>query len=214
MGWPKRIVIVRHGESTGNTLTLEELAVGGHVNHLYPLTERGIEQVQKTGEYLRAWFVNFDEYFVSTYVRTQQTLKHMFPLAKPLIDSRLNEQSRGIWSYMAHDKVKKLYPEEEGIRKLQGWYHYRATGGQNCQDVEIFAYSFINTLLQSYEGKNVLIAAHGNWALLFWRIVMNKTIHEVEHRYHTNRFKNASVTIYEGKGQNLVITKDNYVPFA
>ncbi len=213
MSWPKRIVIVRHGESTGNVMTMEELQRTNNIHHAFSLTERGIEQARSTGEYLRLRYQHFDEYFVSTYVRNQETFKHMFPLVKPIIDSRLNEQQRGIWNTLTYDRLLEIYPEEEAVKEREGWYHYRPPGGQSCQDVEVQVHSFIDTLRRDHSGKSVLITAHGNWQLMFWRVVLNKTVAEVEQRYHSAKYKNASVTVYKPEGNRLTNVLDNFVPF-
>src|SRR5512142_438697 len=50
MGWPKRLVLVRHGESLGNTMTVDERATCEVSTHAYPLTPRGREQARITGD--------------------------------------------------------------------------------------------------------------------------------------------------------------------
>ena len=135
----------------------------------------------------------------------------MYPGTRPIIDSRFNELWRGIWHTLGKERVAELYPEEIDIRKLEGEWHYRPPGGQSCQDVEIMIHSFINSLRVDYSGKNILVVAHGNWMLLFWRVITNSQPGEFESRYRSNKYKNCALSIYEGSGNSLNLVSDNFV---
>ena len=146
MDWPKRIVLVRHGESEGNVKSLDDLSFENKANHLFALTERGRKQAEEVGKYLQANYSPFDAHFCSTFRRTRETLLLMFPKVEPVTDSRLNELWRGIRHTMPREKIIEVYPEEVAIRQREGEYHYRPPGGQSCQDVEAMIYSFITFL--------------------------------------------------------------------
>lgn len=77
--WPKRIVIIRHGESEQNsaldvgTLSEEQIEEVASIRDAdIKLTEKGSLQAEKTGEYL-ASTEKFDICFVSPYQRTIDT---------------------------------------------------------------------------------------------------------------------------------------------
>jgi broad specificity phosphatase PhoE len=209
---PKRIVLVRHGESEGNVVSLEAVVHLGNIpNHAFRLTAKGKDQAEKTGKYLQERFGSFDAYFCSTYTRTQETLALMYPSVSPKVDSRLNEISRGVWNTMSKDVVNAQYPQEEQTGGVEGSYHYRALGGQNCPDVEQGIYSFLDSLTIQHSDESVLVAAHGNWMMCFWRVVLNKYAKEYEVRYATDKYKNAAFSLYERHGKSFALVEDNVV---
>lgn len=210
MDWPARIVLVRHAESEENVVSSDDSSFGEKANHAFALTSRGRRQAEAASAYLARYGI-FDAYFCSTYQRTRETLWLMYPEVSPVIDSRLNELWRGIWHTMPRERIAQLYPEEIHIREREGEYHYRPPGGQNCQDVEVMIHSFIHSLRIDYAGKNVFISAHGNWMLLFWRIMLNREAGEFETR---ERYKNCALSVYERNGNAMQLVTDNMVPFS
>ncbi len=214
MNWPKQIVLVRHGESEGNVKLSEDTSFANKANHQFALTERGRKQVEITGKYVRSKYGDFDAYFCSTFHRTQETLSLIFPDVKPIIDPRLNELWRGIWHTMSKEEIAKYYPMEKEIKEREGWYHHRAPGGQNGQDVESLIYSFLSDLRELYAGKRVFIASHGVWQIFLWRVLCNRSIVEAETRYTNAKYKNASVTVFESEGDQLKLVMDDFLPVA
>ena len=89
MGWPRRLVLVRHAESDGNTKTVEERTQYDVSTHEYPLTARGRNQAEVTGQYLQKTFGKFDIHYVSYYRRSKETMAIMYPTAKVYEDPRL-----------------------------------------------------------------------------------------------------------------------------
>ena len=112
---------------------------------------------------------------------------------------------------MSKEKVLTLYPEEARIRDREGEYHYRPPGGQSCQDVEVMIHSFIQYVRADHADKTVLISAHGNWMLLFWRIMLNRPPSEFESRYEGGKYKNCAISVYEGDGKTIHLVGDNIV---
>ena len=217
MAWPKRLVLVRHAESEGNVLSVDERAHLDVSTHAYPLTEKGREQARATGEYLRKRFGNFDVYYVSYYVRSQETMRIMYPVAHVYEDPRLAEGQRGIWHTMTQEEIRKNFPGEIERKKREGLYHYRAPGGENWPDIELRIHSFLGTLNRDYDNMNVLIVVHGHWLILFQRLVHHFPITGAIKRYEMAVSKNASVTLYKGlrhKGKSmLVLAEENIVPW-
>jgi hypothetical protein len=76
-GWPRRIVIIRHGNSKGN---VDETEYSRTPDSRVELTEKGWEQARQAGEQLRAMLLpdgRASRVFVycSPYIRCQQTLE-------------------------------------------------------------------------------------------------------------------------------------------
>lgn len=217
MGWPARLVLVRHAESTGNTMTADERTRYEVGTDKYPLTPRGRQQAKVTGEYLRAIYGDFDIYYTSYYVRARETMKIMFPEARVYEDSRLAEANRGIWHTLTRDEIAKYYPGELVRREREDLYHYRPFGGENWPDVEMRIHSFLGTLARDYDGKNVCIVVHGFWLIMLQRLIGHFSIEEAMRRYKQGSFNNASVTVYEGRQvadkSRLVLVDQNHTPW-
>lgn len=216
MGWPKKLVLVRHAESVGNLKSPDDRAAFECATHAYPLTERGREQARITGEYLHQAF-EFDTYYVSYYERSRETMRIMYPLVCVYEDPRLAEAQRGIYHAMTRDEIKQKFPEELRRKDREGLYYYRPLGGENWPDIELRIHSFLGTLSRDYEDQTVLMVVHGHWLLLFQRLIHHFPIEETVKRYEAGVFENASVTVYRGEVTDgcsrLVLESANLVPW-
>lgn len=207
---PSRIVLVRHGQSEGNVKSTEDMSFKEKANHRFKLTKEGREQATAMGRYIQERFKKFDAYFCSTFLRTQETISLMYPDVSHQVDSRLNELWRGIWHTLSKEEVERIYPEEKYIRDREGQFHYRPPGGQSCSDVEVMIYSFLQDLSLFYSNKDILISAHGNWMLLFWKIITNAMPEDYEDRYQNKKYKNCSLAIYEKSNSSVLeLVEDN-----
>ncbi len=208
MSNPTLVVFVRHGESTGNTLYKGDMP-GDVPNHLFPLTEDGYYQAIAIGEYLKTRFGSFDSYFVSTFLRTRQTMRCIASEAKPLEDPRLDEWFKGVWHTLKKEIVRADFPHETAMREFIGLYHYRPLGGESGQDVECRIRSFLTDLRLDFAGKRVLIVGHGQW-LQFFRKVLDGT-HCTEFTIQKD-VANCSVTICQPHEGRLCIAEYAIVP--
>ncbi|MEK7211228.1 MAG: histidine phosphatase family protein [Patescibacteria group bacterium] len=220
MGWPKLLVFVRHGESEGNLLSVDERTKYDCSSHIYSLTPTGRKQARITGEYLQKRFGAFDAYYTSYYSRTHETLKLMYPDAHAYEDPRLAEAQRGIWHVLTRDEVNRYFPGEIVRKDREGLYHHRPLGGENWPDIELRIHSFLGTLARDYGEKRVLIVGHGFWLILFQKLIHHFSIEEALARYQTPAVANASVTIYQRKKNywlfgksHLVLKEKNIVPW-
>jgi len=220
MGWPKLLVFVRHGESEGNILSVDERAKYDCSSHAYPLTPRGREQAKITGEYLHNRFGNFDAYYTSYYRRTHETLELMYPGVHAYEDPRLAEAQRGIWHVLTKEEVSRYFPGEIIRKEREGLYHHRPLGGENWPDIELRIHSFMGTLARDYSGKRVLITGHGFWLILFQKLIHHFSIEEALAKYKSPVVENTSVTIYQAKRKywlfgkyHLVLQEYNTVPW-
>lgn len=216
MAWPKRLVFVRHGESKGNLMTADERAGFALGSQKYNLTERGVLQAIITGQYLKKNFGLFDAYYTSYYTRARQTISLFYYPVIPYEDPRLAEAQRGIWHVLKKDDIQKILPYEVERKNRDELYHYRPLGGENWPDVELRIHSFFGTLARDYSGGNVLIVGHGNWFILFQRLIHHFSIDEVIRRYHEGTVENASITVYDGvevNGKSRLVLDPNYDNF-
>ncbi|MEU9925594.1 histidine phosphatase family protein [Streptomyces griseoluteus] len=166
MARPRRIVLVRHGESVGN---VDDSVYEREPDHALALTDRGREQAEETGRHLREIFG--DErvsVYVSPYRRTHETLD-AFRLDPDLIrvreEPRLREQDWGNWQERDDVKLQKAY------RDAYGHFFFRFPQGESGADVYDRVGGFLESLFRSFEEPdhppNVLLVTHGLAMRLF-----------------------------------------------
>lgn len=155
-----KLILVRHGQSQWN---LENRFTGWENPDL---TEKGVEEAKNTGIFLKN--ERIDEAFTSDLVRAQRTLdlileeagKTGIPITR---NQALNERDYGDLT----GKNKKELAEEVGEEQVLIWrrsYDVAPPGGESLKDTveRVIPYFKENILPRLKEGKNILIAAHGN----------------------------------------------------
>ncbi|MET9255285.1 phosphoglycerate mutase family protein [Streptomyces sp. NPDC048182] len=179
MARPRRIVLVRHGESTGNH---DDSVYEREPDHALPLTERGRAEAEETGGRLREVFGRERvSVYVSPYLRTHQTL-HSLGLDPELIrireEPRLREQDWGNWQ--DRDEVRK----QKAYRDAYGHFFYRFAQGESGADVYDRVGGFLESLFRSFEEPdhppNVLLVTHGLAMRLFCMRWFHWTVAEFE----------------------------------
>lgn len=176
---PRRIVLVRHGESTGN---VDDTVYEREPDHALALTERGRRQAQETGKRLHDIFGEERvSVYVSPYRRTHETL-YAFGLDPKLIrvreEPRLREQDWGNWQEQEDVRLQKAY------RDAYGHFFYRFAQGESGADVYDRIGGFLESLFRSFEDRdhppNVLIVTHGLAMRLFCMRWFHWTVAEFE----------------------------------
>jgi 2,3-bisphosphoglycerate-dependent phosphoglycerate mutase len=154
------LVIVRHGQSLWNL----ENRFTGWVD--VELSENGMEEARKAGQLLRGY--HFDQAFTSALKRAQDTLRIIqeeagltgIPVEE---DQALNERMYGDLQGANKDEMRQRYGEEQ-VRIWRRSYDVAPPNGESLQDtaerVMPYYHQRIEPMLR--EGKNILIAAHGN----------------------------------------------------
>lgn len=179
MARPRRIVLVRHGESEGNN---DDSIYERVPDHALALTEQGVRQAEETGEHLRSLFGQERiSAYVSPYRRTHQTLA-AFRLDPGLLrvreEPRLREQDWGNWQ--DREDVRK----QKGYRDAYGHFFYRFAQGESGADVYDRAGAFLESLWRSFERPdhppNVLIVTHGLTMRLFCMRWLHWSVAEFE----------------------------------
>lgn len=178
---PKRIILVRHGESEGN-LDRNTYAVKPDFKLL--LTGNGVQQAYEAGEKLKA--ITGDEpvmFYVSPMWRTRMTFEHIAKhydqmLIKWKEDPRLREQEWG------HFRDLKANIQIDDERNKFGTFYYRIKDGESCADVYDRVSDFMHSMYRDFEKKdfppNVIIVTHGMTLRLFLMRWLRWTIEEFE----------------------------------
>ncbi len=162
---PNYLVLLRHGQSEWN---LQNRFTGFHD---VDLTEKGVQEAEKAGELLAAAGIEFDQVFSSTQIRANRTA-----------DIALNKagQAEAFTNMVRHDDLRERdYGDLTGLNKDETREKYGADqvhiwrrsydtpppGGECLKDVvenrvRPYFEEHIRPMLNN--GKNVLMAAHGN----------------------------------------------------
>ena len=153
------LILVRHGESEWNA---KGLWTGWtDVN----LSENGRVEAKKAGESLKD--IHFDYAYTSALKRAQQTLEEIQGVLginlEPTADKALNERSYGDFTGKNKWEVKEQIGEEEFQRIRRSW-DYPPANGESLKMVyeRVLPYYQAEIEPKIKEGKNVIIAAHGN----------------------------------------------------
>lgn len=174
---PRRIILVRHGESVGN---VDESAYTRVADPKIALTEKGKAQAEECGKRIRQmidqneldadWQVYF---YVSPYTRTLQTLQFLgrafdrSRIAGVTKEPRLREQDFG--NFQDREKMRV----EKAVRLLYGRFFYRFPNGESAADVYDRITGFRETLRadidhgrfqppgQRSQNMNIVMVSHG-----------------------------------------------------
>jgi isoleucyl-tRNA synthetase len=138
---------IRHGESENNVLGTRN----GVIEIPFGLTEKGREQVEKASQELKD--KNIDFIFHSPFQRATETAK--------LIADELEIE------LFADERIREVdFGDREGTElgsDLEGVNLFidRHPNGENYREIAIRVGEFMDELEEKYQGKNILIVAHG-----------------------------------------------------
>lgn len=208
---PKKLVLVRHGESEGN-VAVKASKAGDHSHYteafrdkhssLWQLTETGIQQAFAAGNIIKAEVAgSFDRYYTSEYVRAQQTAAWLgFHDARWYTDSILmRERDRGEFDVLSSEDIRIKYEHHLRLRKIDPFF-WTPPGGESMATLCLRIREFMDTLHRECSDKTVIVVCHGEvmWAT---RIVLEKL---TRMQYHdldtssdpTDRIHNCQVLEY------------------
>ncbi len=144
-----KIFLIRHGYSVANSKKLvtgdkEDALVSCEIDCVYELSE----WLQKKCN------VVFDKYYVSDWVRAQQTAKIVFPDAKWTVDFRLGETDAGSVKNLELQEFLKLNP------RFYADNSNRYPGGESHAELNERVLGWFNDLLTKKGIENVLVVSH------------------------------------------------------
>jgi 2,3-bisphosphoglycerate-dependent phosphoglycerate mutase len=157
-----RLVLVRHGESEWNKKNI----FTGVRNP--DLTDKGVIEAVWAGRVLKSEGIRFDVAFTSKLKRAQHTLDIMLGEIggemPPIIeDAALNERDYGELSGLNKDQARERWGEER-VLSWRRSYDEPPPGGESLKDTanRVLPYYTEHIWPLLAEGKNVIVAAHGN----------------------------------------------------
>ena len=179
------LILVRHGQSIWNL----ENRFTGWVD--VDLNENGVNQAKKAGKLINEKQINIDLYYTSFQLRAKNTLKiiqeQLGDNSKPRSAWQFNERHYGSLTGLNKDEMKKKLGEEKVHQFRRSWElrpdpldknsSYHPLNIDTYKDIPINKVPDTESLKDTYErvikfykeeieknfnGKNILISAHGN----------------------------------------------------
>lgn len=178
---PKRIILIRHGQSEGNS---EPCIYKNKPDYALELTQNGIKQASEAGKQLKT-IVNDESlfFYVSPFFRTRSTFENIvnnFPREQFnfIEEPRLREQERG------HLRTVEENEKIEEERDAYGPFYFRFPDGESCADVFDRVSDFLGTLLRDFTKssfpENAIIITHGMSIRLFLMRWFHWSVEEFE----------------------------------
>jgi len=155
------LILIRHGQSEWN-------ALNQFTGWKDPgLTSKGIEEAKSAGKIIYNLKINFDLVFTSALIRAQNTaeiiLKEINQSLTTIKDQALNERNYGDLAGLNKNDARKRWGDEQ-VHIWRRSYDIPPPGGESLKDTgeRVLPFFMKEILPHVCEGKNVLIAAHGN----------------------------------------------------
>jgi 2,3-bisphosphoglycerate-dependent phosphoglycerate mutase len=155
------LILIRHGQSEWN-------ALNQFTGWKDPdLTAKGIEEAHNAGRIINNLKINFDLVFTSALVRAQNTaeiiLKEINQPLSTIKNQALNERNYGDLAGLNKDDARKRWGDEQ-VHIWRRSYDIPPPGGESLKDTgeRVLPFFMKEILPHVCEGKNVLVAAHGN----------------------------------------------------
>ena len=178
---PKRIILVRHGQSEGNEDSLNYETIPDYALNL---TSKGQEQAVSAGEEIRSIIGDGNvQAYISPYYRTRQTYDGIKSILQDRIsgcheDPRIREQD---WGHLRHPDDSRLLVQERNQYSL---FYYRMKDGESGADVYDRVSVFFETLYRDFKKENYpensLLVTHGMTLRIFLMRWLHWTVEEYE----------------------------------
>lgn len=195
---PKRIILIRHGESEGN---LDSHVYSTTPDHAIGLSKKGRDQARRCGKELMKLLGPKESImcFVSPFRRSKETCDLICDafaqknIIKIREDPRIREQEWG--------NFQDLATRETTVTERQkiGRFFYRFKDGESGADVYDRVGSFMDSLYREMDNclmpdNNILIVSHG----LFMRLFLMRFYRWTVEKFHTlENFDNCGYCILE-----------------
>ena len=155
------LILIRHGQSEWN-------ALNQFTGWKDPdLTATGIQEAQNAAKIINNLKINFDLVFTSALIRAQNTaeiiLKEINQPLSTIKNQALNERNYGDLAGLNKDDARKRWGDEQ-VHIWRRSFDIPPPGGESLKDTgeRVLPFFMKEILPHVCEGKNDLVAAHGN----------------------------------------------------
>jgi len=157
-----KLYMVRHGQSENNLA--KRFTGWAQVK----LTEKGIADARRAGEYLKG--ISFDRIYSSDLIRAVQTAEYAIPGCRPVQLAQLREIGLGELEMRSIDECMEQLGEDFLINRSM--YNFVPYGGENRDMIEARVRCFFE-MLENDPCENVAVFAHAGTVNTALDIVMD-----------------------------------------
>jgi broad specificity phosphatase PhoE len=211
VGHPRRLFLIRHGESAGNVANaaalaqgLDELTLAGRDMDV-PLSELGREQARALGPWFRSVGV-IDLVYTSPYRRARETaaiaLEAAGSTVEVVCDERLREREFGVLDRLTKAGIEARHPDQAAARAFLGKLYHRPPGGESWVDVAARVRAFYADLRLDHTDGSVVVVAHQAVILLFRYALERIAEDDLLAIDRAEEIVNTAVTSYAGDGRS------------
>jgi len=178
---PKRIILIRHGESEGNADRYNYESIPDYALNL---TDNGKEQANEAGKKIKQIIGSESiNCYCSPYHRTRQTFECIKSsitdnLTTNYEDPRIRELD---WGHLRHPDDNESIIRE---RNEYGIFYYRIKDGESGADVYDRVSTFLETMYRDFRkddyAENTLIVTHGMTLRIFLMRWLHWSVEEFE----------------------------------
>ncbi|MEK7660090.1 MAG: class I tRNA ligase family protein, partial [Patescibacteria group bacterium] len=149
-------LLMRHGESESN---VQGVSSSNPKNDMYPLTEKGKQQVRESAEAMKATGNIPDIIFYSPMKRTVETARIVqkildIPEERMVVEMRALEYQVGKYDGRPNaEHLKEFSSREEQFTKA-------LPGGESFNDIRRRVIAFLRECEETYEGKTLMFVSH------------------------------------------------------
>lgn len=200
------LLLVRHGESMGNTAARAAQAAGHEVIDVpardpdVALSDLGVEQARALGRWLAELPADArpDSVWASPYVRAAETARLALEaggLPLPVVaDERLRDRELGVLDRLTAAGVEARQPDEAARRRWVGKFYHRPPGGESWADLALRVRSLLADVDRYEDGRRVLVVCHDAVIMVIRYVCEGLTEAEVMAAGRSAPVQNASVT--------------------
>jgi len=178
---PKRIILVRHGESQGN---VDSTIYDRIPDYALELTPKGREQALNAGKSLKQ--IIGDEsvcFYISPMWRTRSTFEQILK-GMQISNPEFNEEPRIREQEWGHLRSETETAEIIKSRDAYGTFYFRIPDGESAADVYDRVSDFFGSLHRDFEKEdfpeNVIVVSHGLTIRLFLMKWFHWTVEQFE----------------------------------
>ena len=184
---PKRIILIRHGESEGN---VDRVVYNQKPDYALLLSQKGMQQAAAAGIQLRELVKEETlQYYISPLFRTVQTFRQ---IAKAFTEDqyRWQEEPRLREQEWGHLRSLEQCISVDKERDEYGTFYFRIPDGESAADVYDRVSDVFNTLFRDFEkpsfADNAVMVTHGMTIRLFLMRWFHYTVAEFEQLANPN----------------------------
>ena len=151
--YPKRLILVRHGETDWNLKRIPQ----GHVD--IPLNDTGRKQAHAVAMRLRDW--DIDAIYSSDLARAAETAKILgIAVGLPVeFSAAWREFDLGDWCGLTRIEIEERFPHE--LEALARGEDVARGGGETMAAVQARAFAEYQRLESLHQGETILVVSHG-----------------------------------------------------